>query len=111
MIDISEKDTVYISGPMRHKPFMNFPAFFGMEAFLREIYGCKVLNPARNESGLTLDQYLAIDLVMVRVSDVIIMLDGWETSEGASLEWHVAKEEGLRIYEQMAFKPQGEDDV
>ena len=107
---IFKDDTVYVSGPMRHHDFLNFPAFFAMEAWLREKFGCKVLNPARNESGLSYEQYMMIDLAMVGASSVIVMLDGWEKSEGATAERYEAVKNGIRIVEEKDLKKGGKID-
>ena len=105
---ITKHDTVYISGPMRHQPFLNFPMFFAVEKYLRETFDCKVLNPAKNEVGLSLKQYMIIDKAMVTASTIILLLPNWEKSEGANDECDLAKELGLTILELEDIKYENE---
>lgn len=90
-------DIVYISGPMSRKTHWNFPKFFGVEASLRNSYGCKVLNPSKHEPGLTWHQYMIMDKAMVEVCTHILMLDGWEHSTGARVEKEWAEEWGKAV--------------
>lgn len=103
-VDLTNEDLVYISGPMRGKPMFNFIAFNSMEKFLRDVFGCKVFNPADNEPGLTYDQYIVLDLTMVRLSTAIVLLNGWEKSEGSTLERYEAKIHGLKIYTEQELR-------
>lgn len=88
----------YISGPMSHHDFHNFPAFFEAEARLREL-GYEPLNPARNtgddweeayENSLkhprTWEACIRLDVGQVLQSDGIVLLKGWGHSKGACLE-------------------------
>lgn len=93
--------TVYLAGPMRGLPLYNFPAFHDAAKRLREA-GYEVWSPAErdlNEDGFdpatgvarTLREYMLHDLPAVLSSDMIVVLPGWEQSQGASLEVYVAK--------------------
>ena len=81
----SEKERVYIAGPMRGYDNLNFDAFFKAEKRLKDQGYC-VINPARNPLGLTPEEYIEIDLLYVAICDNIYMLKGWEKSEGAIQE-------------------------
>lgn len=94
--------TRYISGPMRGKPGHNYDLFNEIEADLEssKLKGDKIINPARNFSGdktLPVDRYMEADLRLVLDADEIILLPGWEQSEGAKLEVAVARATGKRF--------------
>ena len=82
-----EKETkvLYIAGPMTGKKEWNKPAFDKAAKKLRE-QGFIVLNPSETPMGLTREQYMDIDLAMVRACDGIYMLNGWQWSPGATAE-------------------------
>lgn len=88
----------YISGPMSHYDFHNFPAFFEAERRMREA-GYNPINPARNtgddweeayahslENPRTWEECIRLDTQQVLDSDGIVLLHGWERSKGACLE-------------------------
>ncbi len=83
----------YISGPMRGYADFNYPAF-NLAAKLWREKGFIIHNPAENFSGiqyLALADYLRRDLMMVIDSDFIVMLPSWEASQGAYLEFVLAR--------------------
>ncbi|AJA43728.1 nucleoside deoxyribosyltransferase [Mycobacterium phage Milly] len=93
-------DVVYIAGPMTGYPRWNAAAFEGMAAYLRSL-GHTVISP--NElhepcENTPWDWYMRRDLVALVKCSTVVMLSGWEDSRGASLEHHVAKALGLRIF-------------
>ncbi|WP_233268176.1 DUF4406 domain-containing protein [Vibrio metschnikovii] len=87
---------IYIAGPMTGLPDFNKPKFFKTEFNLRcENY--TVLNPAILPDGLEHHEYMEICLPMVRVSDAVYMLKGWENSKGANMEHDYARDIGLEV--------------
>lgn len=111
---------IYLAGPMRGKPLLNFPAFYAGEARLRAD-GWEVFNPARADNerhgcnisagnftgdeeqakrdfNFNLREALAIDMAFICTeADAIAMLPGWENSKGATAEKAVAEALGLEV--------------
>lgn len=48
--------------------------------------GCVVLNPARLPQGLTNSDYMRLCFDMIDTADVVLLLEGWDRSDGATLE-------------------------
>lgn len=115
-LDPSEIEYVYISGPMRGMPRLNFDTFYKCEEDIKETFSyigrLHVINPARrdveeegidpdlvDEDDLTeerLQQWMRRDLTDVARSQSIFILPGWEASTGARREMAVARWCGLK---------------
>ncbi len=89
---------IYVAGPMSGIKDHNRPLFNKVAAELAE-QGNSVLNPATLPDGLTQCQYMQICLPMVVVADELVMLPGWERSEGSYIEFLLAKKSGKTIRE------------
>ena len=89
---------VYIAGPMRNHPKLNFPAFDAMEQRLLNL-GYEVISPAQMDRDVGFDcpdthiltreelkDIIARDIKAVLECDAICLLKGWETSLGANGE-------------------------
>lgn len=94
-------ERIYLAGPMRHIEYFNFPAFAEAAKRLREL-GFKVWSPAESDivnddfdptkdQPRSMSHYMSRDLPEVCQADAIAVLPGWETSEGAQIEVHVAR--------------------
>lgn len=100
---------------MRGKENYNFEAFFVAEALL-EMRGHQVANPARMDladkkawwsptekrinlaQDFTLQDALKRDIGwMVNFAEAIVLLPGWEDSEGAAIELDFARTVGLEV--------------
>lgn len=99
-LDSKPVRTVYLAGPMRGIPEYNFPAFHEAARVLRA-RGYRVDNPAErdeargfdpaNDEAQPLAYYMQDDLPAVCRSDAVVVLPGWESSRGATLEVLVAR--------------------
>ena len=105
---------VYLSGPMRGYPNLNFPAFDAAASYLRD-NGHAVLSPAEvdraegflpgtdEEAGLVSTeahrQYMRrdIELLLRESLDAIILLPGWRRSRGSIIELIVGQALGLTV--------------
>ena len=98
---------IYIAGPMRGYVNFNFAAFFDAERQLRT-HGYDVFNPARadverdgfnpaTDAAQSMRHYMRRDIPAVLDSDIVVMLDGWESSKGARLERRVALDCGIEV--------------
>ena len=89
---------VYVAGPMSGLPDFNYPAFNAEAGRLRAL-GYEVENPAENPVPPcgSWAGYMRMALAQVVQCDGIVLLPGWETSRGATLEHHVATTLGLRV--------------
>lgn len=90
---------VYISGPITGtKDYL--ARFEEIEtAFARQ--GVEVINPAKVNANLpestTWEEYMRISLCMLGMCDGIYMMEGWQQSRGASLEYAYARGMGITV--------------
>ena len=97
---------VYIAGKMNGLKAYNFQRFFEVQGYL-ESRGYDVVNPAEfdvietyvNKRSRSWEDCLADDLQLLSGCDAIMMLGGWEDSEGANIELEEAQSLGLIVAE------------
>ena len=87
---------IYISGPISGVPgyYERFDA--GARAVRR--LGHTPVNPARHPEGLSVREYMRMDLNDLMASDAVLMLPGWMNSGGALVERALALYLGMEIY-------------
>lgn len=109
--------SVYIAGPMRGIPELNFPEFYRIAAKW-EKQGWRVVNPAQMDkehgyvptktqtsfANLSIEQAMARDLPAVASVDAIALMRGWERSQGANMELKHAIEMGKHVYDAETFR-------
>ena len=108
---------LYIAGPMRGHQLSNFPAFFAASLALKGI-GHAVVNPAERDMAAGIDpskepevqefslhQAFAFDFETIIRADAMVLLPGWETSEGVAAERVVAHYVGTRVFEYDPTRP------
>lgn len=87
---------IYISGPIEGVD--NYREKFERAKRIIKKGGHKAINPAGLDMyGLTREQILNLDLVLLDLCDTIYMLKGWESSCGANREYGYALAKGLEI--------------
>lgn len=90
---------VYISGPITgHDDYME--RFEATEQYIKNKFGdnIEVVNPAKVNSMLpkmTWKQYMDICLTILPMCDFICMMEGWEHSTGACIEYGYALASGI----------------
>ena len=89
---------IYIAGPMTNMPALNFPAFHAEAARLRAL-GYEVVNPAEVNADPTAGWHACMraDIAQLVTCDAVRLLEGWESSRGASLEAHIAHSLDMRL--------------
>jgi nucleoside 2-deoxyribosyltransferase len=110
---------LYLSGPMRGYPKMNFPEFHDAAEHLRHL-GYEVISPAEIDEaegaepihGLAdyvrrLPGFMERDLMLIDQCDGIATLDGWEKSTGARIECAHARSMGKEIKDYLDWVAQG----
>ena len=90
---------VYLSGPMTGIPEFNYPAFHATAAKLRAA-GYGVVNPAEvnPDSSLSWQQCLREDIKHLCDCEALALMPGWQNSQGAHLEMHIAHRLGIKIH-------------
>jgi len=96
---------VYIAGPMTGLPLFNKPAFNKAAQQLRHA-GFSVISPAElyPHTDRSWEYYMKAGLAALLQCDAILMLDGWESSRGAKLEFKVASALKLQVLYQADIK-------
>lgn len=94
----------FISGPMTDVELNNAPEFARVHAFLKEQGVDDVFDPVHSwlgERGREKSHQHYVNVCLLRLLnerwDYVVMLDGWEKSEGATLEHDVAVACGMNV--------------
>jgi hypothetical protein len=98
---------IYLAGPMTGHVEHNFPAFHAAAQRFTE-QGWEVVNPADNFGGrvdLPRSSYLRADLMLLTQCDALALLPGWDESNGAKLEYLLALELGMVIFDAETTEP------
>lgn len=101
---MEKKEKIYISGPITGT--QDYMTKFSMAHLNLARKGYSVVNPAMVNAMLpedtTYEEYMSMSFAMLDLCDSIYLLDGWENSKGAKMEFERAKEKGMNIYYQTA---------
>lgn len=102
----------YLAGPMSGHPDLNFPRFHAATARLRAL-GHEVVNPAEInvDPSAGWAACMRADLAQLLTCEAIALLPGWEASRGATLEHHVAKTLGMRVFDAASMPAAADCDI
>lgn len=93
---------IYISGPITGIDENRCDVTFGFTAADLEIRGHEPISPWHVAKMLpdsfSYEDYMDIDMVLLKKCDAILMLDGWEESRGATREFGYASRNDLPIF-------------
>lgn len=91
------KQRVYISGPITGDP--DARTRFRNAEGLKVNEGFDVMNPFDNgvNDGSAWEEHMIADIRMLMLCDTIFMLNGWQSSKGARIEFKIAEEMGMDI--------------
>lgn len=83
---------VYISGPITG--YSDYFEYFGKAETMLKNLGFEVMNPSKLNlimpNSTSWQGYMDLALCMLRQCDIIFMLEGWENSKGATIEYNYA---------------------
>ncbi|MBQ2395648.1 MAG: DUF4406 domain-containing protein [Bacteroidales bacterium] len=96
---MKKKKKIYISGPITGTK--DYMSRFSTAHLSLARQGYSVVNPAMVNAMLpedtTYDEYMAMSFAMLDMCDSVYMLDGWQNSKGAKMEFERAVKNGLNI--------------
>lgn len=90
---------IYISGPITGNP--NYKEQFAAISRMLAKDGHIVIDPSVETERLSPRDYMRISLARLEAADEILLLPGWENSNGAKIEKLYAEYIGLRVREYM----------
>ena len=85
----------YIAGPIRGIP--DYKKRFEAVRRVLEAEGCAALDPSLLPEGMEQADYMRICIAMIQSADRMILLGGWENSEGAKIEKAYAEMVGIPV--------------
>lgn len=95
---------VYISGPVTGLPLEEAERAFNEAETTILKKGHEPVNPLKNglPGSATWHEHMRVDIKMLLDCQAIFMLEGWEQSDGARLEWMIAFRLGFKFFNFMS---------
>ena len=90
---------IYISGKITGES--NYKELFDEAEKLLEEQGHEVINPAKLDQiypGFEWEDYMQIDMALLRICDAVYMLKNWIHSKGATIEHEYAQQIKRKIF-------------
>lgn len=103
-MSLNKNQKIYLSGAMTGLPDYNYPAFNKLALQLRDA-GYEVANPAENNppSCNSWQGWMRIAIAQMVTCDAVVMLEGWEKSKGANIEFDLAVKIGMPAFFEQDF--------
>jgi len=99
------KQRLYLSGPITGVP--NYMDIFNRAEAVLVRAGYQVVNPANMcyvlNSEASHEDYMTVDMALLRMCDVLVQLPGWEKSIGCNREYGMALERDMVILDYAVF--------
>ena len=96
---------IYISGKISGLPIQEIAAKFRAAEDKIRRFGFEPVSPLNN--GLPLEaewaDQMGKDVALLLKSDAVYMMENWQKSEGATLEYLIAKQRRMRIFKENTF--------
>jgi hypothetical protein len=95
-----EKPKLYVSGAISKVPDLNKPLFAKVTKHLRGL-GYLVVNPHEVCEGLPAEEWhtcMKRCIAAMVQCDILIMLEGWEESTGATIEYELATQLNMSAF-------------
>ena len=105
---------IYISGPISGIPLAQARANFAAAAAAVESRGHEAVNPCKTQEILRPEttswrHYMLVALALLDACDAVLLLDGWQESKGARLEYETAITQHKRIFAELAEIPENQE--
>lgn len=105
---------IYISGPISGRPLAQARADFARAAAAVKRRGHEAVNPCKTQDILRPEttswrHYMLVSLALLDACDAVLLLDGWQESKGARLEYETAIAQEKPIFAGVEMIPENQE--